>query len=79
MAIQRITFSKDPICDALHVFSSRRRRCRGAPPRGAALVLLNVVRQNPRAVVAALNTAYRDRYAREMARQRLDAELDPFE
>jgi putative transcriptional regulator len=49
-------------------------------PRGAALVLLNVVRQNPRAVVAALlNTAYRERYAREMARQRLDAELDPFE
>ncbi len=47
-------------------------------PRGAALVLLNVVRQNPRAVVAALlNTAYRDRNAREMARQRLDAELDP--
>jgi putative transcriptional regulator len=49
-------------------------------PRGAALVLLNVVRHNPRAVVGALlNTAYRDRYMREIARQRLDDELDPFE
>jgi len=49
-------------------------------PRGAALVLLNVVRHNPRAVVAALlNTQYRDRYARNVMRERLDAELEPFE
>ncbi len=43
-------------------------------PRGAALVLLNVVRHNPRAVVAALiNTQFRDQFARKAARDKLDA------
>ena len=49
-------------------------------PRGAALVLLHVVRHNPRAVVAALiNTAYRDQYSREWAHEKLAAELEPLE
>jgi putative transcriptional regulator len=49
-------------------------------PRGAALVLLNVVRHNPRAVVAALiNTQFRDRYARQIVRDKLDADREPFE
>jgi len=49
-------------------------------PRGAALVLLNVVRQNPRAVVAALiNTQFRDRFMRKIARDKLDADREPFE
>jgi len=49
-------------------------------PRGAALVLLNVVRHNPRAVVAALiNTQSRDRLMRKMVRDKLDADREPFE
>jgi putative transcriptional regulator len=49
-------------------------------PRGAALVLLNVVRHNPRAVVTALlNSEYRERFERRIAHEKLELELDPYE
>jgi DNA-binding XRE family transcriptional regulator len=49
-------------------------------PSGTALVLLNVVRHNPRAVVAALiNTEFSDRFMRKVIREELAADREPYE